>query len=59
MGEPLRDPQGKIIQWYGLATDIDERKRAEDHLRNTRIELNKAARIATLAESCRLRSHTN
>src|SRR5271170_2425267 len=50
MGEPLRDPQGKIIQWYGLATDIDERKRAEDHLRDTRIELNKAARIATLAE---------
>jgi C4-dicarboxylate-specific signal transduction histidine kinase len=46
----LRDPQGKIIQWYGLATDIDERKRAEDHLRDTRVELNKAARIATLAE---------
>ncbi|MFI5248081.1 MAG: sensor histidine kinase, partial [Nitrospirales bacterium] len=50
MGEPLRDPGGKIVQWYGLATDIDERKRAEDHLRDTRIELNKAARIATLAE---------
>jgi len=32
MGEPLRDPQGKIIQWYGLSVDIDERKRAEDHL---------------------------
>jgi PAS domain S-box-containing protein len=50
MGEPLRDPNGKIIQWYGLATDIDERKRAEDHLRDTRIELTRAARIATLAE---------
>jgi PAS domain S-box-containing protein len=50
MGEPLRDPHGKIIQWYGLATDIDERKRAEDHLRDTRIELNRAARIASLAE---------
>jgi PAS domain S-box-containing protein len=50
MGEPLRDPHGKIIQWYGLATDIDERKRAEDHLRDARIELNRAARIASLAE---------
>jgi PAS domain S-box-containing protein len=30
MAEPLRDPHGKIIQWYGLSIDIDERKRAED-----------------------------
>jgi C4-dicarboxylate-specific signal transduction histidine kinase len=50
MGEPFRDPQGKIIQWYGLATDIDERKRAEDHLRDTRIKLTRTSRIATLAE---------
>ena len=50
MGEPLRDPHGKIIQWYGLAIDIDERKRAEDHLRDTRIELAKASRLATVAE---------
>ena len=50
MGEPLRDPHGKIIQWYGLATDIDERKRAEDHLRDMRIKLTSASRIATLAE---------
>jgi hypothetical protein len=28
MGEPLRDPEGKIIQWYGLSVDIDERKKA-------------------------------
>ena len=49
-GEPLRDPQGKIIQWYGLMLDIDERKRAEDHLRDTRIKLAKATRLATVAE---------
>jgi C4-dicarboxylate-specific signal transduction histidine kinase len=46
----LRDHQGKIIQWYGLDVDIDERKRAEDHLRDSRIELAKASRIATVAE---------
>jgi PAS domain S-box-containing protein len=50
MGEPLRDPNGKIIQWYGLAIDIDERRRAEDHLRDTRTKLAKASRLATVAE---------
>jgi len=50
MGEPLRDPHGKIIQWYGIAIDIDERKRAEDHLRDTRDKLAKASRLATIAE---------
>jgi C4-dicarboxylate-specific signal transduction histidine kinase len=45
----LRDPQGKIIQWYGLSVDIDERKRAEDRLRNTHIKLTKASNIATVA----------
>jgi PAS domain S-box-containing protein len=50
MGEPLRDPYGKIIQWYGLAIDIDDRKRAEDHLRDTRDKLAKASRLTTVAE---------
>jgi PAS domain S-box-containing protein len=50
MGDPLRDAHGKIIQWYGLTIDIDERKRAEDHLRDTRIKLAKASRLATVAE---------
>jgi PAS domain S-box-containing protein len=50
MAEPLRDPQGKIIQWYGLSVDIDDRKRAEDHLQDTRIKLSAASKIATVAE---------
>jgi len=49
-GEPLRGPDGKIIQWYGLSIDIDERKRAEDHLRDTRMKLSTASKIATIAE---------
>src|ERR1700744_4194043 len=39
MGEPLRDPEGKIVQWYGLSLDIDQQKRAEDHLREMRAKL--------------------
>src|SRR3984893_17671146 len=27
--EPLRDPQGTIVKWYGTNTDIDDRKQAE------------------------------
>jgi len=57
MGEPLRDPHGKIIQWYGLTIDIDERKRAEDHLRDTRIKLSTASQIATVAELSASISH--
>ncbi|WP_353062588.1 PAS domain-containing protein [Tunturibacter psychrotolerans] len=49
-GEPFRDPDGKIIQWYGLSIDIDEWKRAEDHLHEARIKLSTASKIATVAE---------
>ena len=30
---PSRDVHGKIVRWYGLLTDISERKRAEQELR--------------------------
>ncbi len=29
---PQRDADGRIVRWYSLGTDIDERKRAEDGL---------------------------
>ncbi|HWO34390.1 MAG TPA: sigma 54-interacting transcriptional regulator [Candidatus Acidoferrum sp.] len=31
-GRPQRDGEGRIVRWYTLATDIDERKRAESEL---------------------------
>jgi len=43
--EPLRDREGRIIQWYGLAVDIDERKKAEDHLRRSEAYLAEAQRL--------------
>ncbi len=30
--EPLRDPDGQIVQWYGLCHDIDDQVRAEEVL---------------------------
>jgi PAS domain S-box-containing protein len=32
---PVRDADGKITRWYGLLTDIDDRKRAEDELKRS------------------------
>lgn len=48
--EPFRDEAGKITHWYGVCTDIDERKRAEDRLRHTQAALARATKIATVAE---------
>ncbi|HTG15493.1 MAG TPA: sigma 54-interacting transcriptional regulator, partial [Blastocatellia bacterium] len=35
----VRDPEGRIIRWYTLFTDIDERKQAEEALRQDEREL--------------------
>src|SRR5712692_10109505 len=34
-GSPLRDRSGKVAKWYGTNTDLEERKRAEDALRQS------------------------
>ena len=36
---PFRDETGKIIYWYGSSTDIEDRKRAEEKLRQDEREL--------------------
>src|SRR5262249_16222999 len=38
-GSPLRDPNGRILRWYNLLIDIDERKRAEEALRESEQDL--------------------
>lgn len=37
-GFPLRDAEGRVARWCVLLTDIDERKRAEDALRESELE---------------------
>jgi PAS domain S-box-containing protein len=34
-GVPLRDEAGNIVNWYGVVTDIEDRKRAEEALRSS------------------------
>jgi formate hydrogenlyase transcriptional activator len=36
---PHRDEEGKIVNWYGSITDIEDRKRAEEKLRQDEREL--------------------
>ena len=33
--EPLHDESGNIVKWYGSSTDIEDRKRAEEALRES------------------------
>jgi len=36
---PLLDTEGRIVRWYNLLTDIDERKRAEEKLHDENVAL--------------------
>src|SRR5467141_391739 len=36
---PLRDDQGHIIRWYATGTDIEDRKRAEESMRDENLAL--------------------
>ncbi len=48
--EPMRDEGGRIIQWYGLAHDIDDQVHAEEALRLAQERLARASQAASLAE---------
>jgi formate hydrogenlyase transcriptional activator len=40
---PLLDEQGNVVKWFGSNTDIEDRKRAEEKLRQDEIELRQIA----------------
>jgi PAS domain S-box-containing protein len=43
---PLKDDRGHILRWYGTATDIEDRKRAEEALRTSQAYLGEAQRLS-------------
>src|SRR5579862_6120223 len=45
-GVPLRDADGNIIKWYGVVTDIEDRKRVEEALRRNEHFLAEAQRLS-------------
>ena len=48
--EPLRDCEGRVVQWYGLCIDIEDSKKIGEALRNTQERLSIASQIATVGE---------
>ena len=49
-GLPLRDRQGHIVRWYFLLADVDDRKRAEEALRQAQRDLARISRVTTMGE---------
>jgi PAS domain S-box-containing protein len=47
---PLYNKVGKIVKWYGTSFDIDDRKRAEEALRQTQGDLEHINRVSMMGE---------
>ena len=47
---PLHDEAANVVRWYGVNTDIEDRKRAEDALRDTQSELAHLTRAMTMGQ---------
>lgn len=47
---PLRDELGNVVKWYGITTDIEERKRSETALQEARDRLAHVTRTHAMGE---------
>jgi PAS domain S-box-containing protein len=47
---PLLDASGDVVKWYGALIEIEDRKRAEEDLRQSQSELARVARLTTTGE---------
>jgi hypothetical protein len=47
---PLLDVKGDVMKWYGALIEIEDRKRAEEELRQSQSELARVSRVTTLGE---------
>jgi PAS domain S-box-containing protein len=47
---PLKDEQGRVTRWYAAATDIEERKQAEQRLQNENVALREEIARASMFE---------
>jgi PAS domain S-box-containing protein len=48
--KPLRDEQGRLMRWYVAGTDIEDRKEAEERLRNENVALREEIDKASMFE---------
>ena len=58
---PLKDESGQIIRWYNTATDIDDRKKAEERLHNENLvlreEIDRSSMFEEIVGSCKPMRH--
>ncbi|MBY5450327.1 MULTISPECIES: PAS domain-containing sensor histidine kinase [Rhizobium] len=47
---PLLDPDGNVVRWYGVVVDIEDRKRAEESLRQSQSDLAHVTRMTATGE---------
>src|SRR5882672_4361831 len=47
---PFRDEPGRLVRWYATGTDIDDRKRTEDRVRNENVALREDVERASMFE---------
>lgn len=56
-GYPQRDAEGRIIRWYNLVTDIDDRKKAEEKVQRSEACLSEAQHLShTGSFACKVSS---
>src|SRR5260370_10638455 len=46
----LRTTEARIVRWYGMLTDIQDQRNAEEALRTTQARLSRATQLATVGE---------
>ncbi len=47
---PFRDEQGRLVRWYATGTDIDDRRRAEERMRNENVALREEIERSSMFE---------
>jgi C4-dicarboxylate-specific signal transduction histidine kinase len=49
-GEPVPDPYGRTVEWFGTCTDVEDRRLAEEDLHKAHLELAHITRLTTMGE---------
>jgi PAS domain S-box-containing protein len=47
---PLRDERGRVLRWYSTRTDVEDRKRADEALRQAQADFAHVSRVTTMGE---------
>src|SRR6266478_1647015 len=54
---PVCDEQGRLLHWIGTYTDVEDRKQAEDALRDAQAALGHVSRLTTMGELAATLAH--